>query len=269
LPAVHRTGDHTWRTDDHMFGEGLLINPNEKLYRIDGGETVVHSMWIAEEENSGRRCLAATTLFTREGRLVGPTDYEVAQLHGGRSFAFVNITASQPERGTIAHTQLVLVGDLSGPSHQGEHVPDVDWADATDDLSDLVSPPVRVVGGGAIGDPTAGDPQLRLILPIPSDITSALERRMYVAYATDHLLIGAALRPHSGIGYRTKGAFYTAVLGHSLRFWGDIPAGRELRLDIISPVMADSAGVAIGHGYGEDGTLLFTCVQDVVARPVG
>ena len=61
-------------------------------------------------------------------------------------------------------------------------------------------------------------------------------------------LIGyVALRSH---------AFYTAVLGHSLRFWRDIPAGTDLRFDIVSPVMADSAGLAVGHGYAPEYSLL-------------
>ncbi|HLY84111.1 MAG TPA: hypothetical protein VKQ71_14070 [Acidimicrobiales bacterium] len=36
-----------------------------------------------------------------------------------------------------------------------------------------------------------------------------------------------------------------------------------------SPVMADSAGIAIGHAFDADGALVATCIQDVVARPVG
>ena len=53
MPVVRRTGDNSWRSDEHMFGEGLVVNPAEQVYRIDGGETVAHSMWVAEEQNPG------------------------------------------------------------------------------------------------------------------------------------------------------------------------------------------------------------------------
>jgi acyl-CoA thioesterase-2 len=269
MPVVHQTGPHQWRTDEHITGEGLIINPTEGLYRVDGGETVAHSMWMAEAEHPGRRCLSVSSLFTREGRHDGPTDYEVTPLHSGRNFASVSVRASQPARGIIADTQLVLVGELVGPSHQAAQPPDVDWSHGIDDLADLVSPPVRVIGRKGIGDPQAGEPELRLVLPIPTGLTDALDRRMYIAYATDHLLIAAALSPHAGIGYRTKHEFYTAVLAHSLRFWRDVEPGTELRFDIISPVMADSAGIAIGHAFDAGGGLVATCIQDVVARPAG
>ena len=269
MPAPHQVSDHAWRADDHLLYEGLIINPDAGLYRIDGGEIIAHSMRMAEAEHPGRRSLSVSSLFTREGRHDGPTDYLVEPWHAGRSYAFVGVTASQPGRGTIAHTQVVLVGDLAGPSHQSAVPADVDWSAGTDDPSDLASPPVRVIGGAGLGDPQAGEPDLQLVLPIPDHLTDPLDRRMYIAYATDHLLIAAALRPHAGIGYRTKARFYTAVLAHSLRFWRDVAPGTDLRFDINSPVMADSAGIAIGHAFDPDGTLIATCIQDVVARPAG
>lgn len=264
LPTLTPIAEGMWECREHMFYEGLLIR--EGVYRIDGGEVMAHAIWLAEHVCPGRSVSALNTVFPREGRHEVPTRYEVDVLHAGRSFAFVNVRATQPDRGVIGHAQLVVTAELAGPTHQGAFVPDIDWAASVVDPLDMLVEPAHVVGAHRTGDPEPGDPLVRLRLPIPDDMTDATQRRMYVTQATDHLGMAPALRPHSGIGFRTKRSFYTAPIAHSVRFWRDIPIGAELRFDLSSPVMVEGLGVASGHCFDANGVLVASCSMDVVAR---
>jgi acyl-CoA thioesterase len=105
-------------------------------------------------------------------------------------------------------------------------------------------------------------------MPFPDQLPDGTWRRAYVAYATDHLMMAPALRPFDGVGYRTKNAYFTAVVGHSLRFWTSSMEAGELRFTIASPTVARGVGITVGHGFDPSGDLLVTCTQDLFVRAV-
>ena len=269
IPEVVEVGDGRFRSEDHLIYPGLVSDPTRDLYRVDGGELVAHAMAVAERSYPGRRTLAARTVFTREGRHDLPTDYSIDALHAGRSMAFVTVRASQPERGVLAESQITLAGALQSPSHQATAAPDVDWDTTTPAQLDIADPPVGLVGAVDLGDPRAGEPVLRAVLPMPRHLPDTLSRAMYVAWQTAHFPTGPVLAPHAGVGFGTKATWYTAVLVEDLRFWRALGPEDDLRFDIVSPVMADSAAVVTSHAYGPDGTLLVSCNLDMVVRRQG
>jgi acyl-CoA thioesterase len=269
IPEVVEVEPTRFRSEDHLFYEGLVSDPTQGRYRVDGGELVAHAMAVAERTNPGRRTLAVRTVFLREGRHDLPTEYVIEPLRSGRTMAFARVQASQPERGVIAESQLTLAGDIEGPSHQAASAPDVNWTKTTPGQVDIADPPVGIVGGADLGDPGAAEPVLRAVLPMPRTLADPLARAMYVAWQGAHFPTGAVLAPHAGIGFKTKATWYTAVTVEDLRFWRALGPEDDLRFDILSPVMAEGAGQVTSHGYGPDGTLLVTCNLDMTVRKQG
>ena len=269
IPDVVEVGENRFRSDDHLFYEGLVSDPTQGRYRVDAGELVAHAMAVAERTHPGRRTLAVRTVFLREGRHDLPTEYVVEPLRSGRTMAFVRVQATQPERGVIAESELTLAGAIEGPSHQAAPPPDVDWSRTTPGQVDIADPPVGIVGGFELGDPCAAEPVLRAVLPMPRHLPDPLARAMYVAWQGADFPTGAVLAPHAGIGFKTKAVWYTAVTVEDLRFWRTLGPDDDLRFDIVSPVMADGAALVTSQGYGPDGTLLVTCNLDMTVRKQG
>jgi acyl-CoA thioesterase len=132
----------------------------------------------------------------------------------------------------------------------------------------MFDPTCAVVGEQGLGDAGVGEARVDVVMPFPSELPDGALRRAYVAYATDHLMMAPALRPFDGLGYRTKSAYFTAVIGHNLRFWTtalDVP---ELRFTITSPTVERGVGITVGHGFDPSGNLLVTCTQDLFIRAV-
>lgn len=264
LPALEQVEAKVWQTTGHMWSEGLLIR--EGTFRIDGGELMAHAIQLVEDQYPGRRCVGLNTLFAREGRHEHATVYELGEVHRGRNFAFATLLARQPERGPIAHFQAIVAGPLVGPSHQGARAPEVDWSDAAQDLGELFISPVEVAGGRKLGDPEPGEPEARARVTVPDSLADPTEVRMYLSFVLDHTVIAPALRPHAGIGYRTKKQFYTAPMALSLRFWRDIEPGETIVFDMTGPVMAGGLGITHSHGFDATGAVVLSCTMDVVAR---
>jgi len=174
IPELVEVEEGRFRSEDHLFYPGLVSDPTQGRYRVDGGELVAHAMAVAERSYPGRRTLAARTIFAREGRHDLPTDYTIDALHAGRSMAFVTVRASQPERGILCESQITLVGAIEGPSHQAAPPPDVDWDTTTPAQRDIAEPPVGLVGAVDLGDPRAAAPVLRAVLPMPRTLPDTL-----------------------------------------------------------------------------------------------
>jgi acyl-CoA thioesterase-2 len=264
LPNPVEVDPGRFRSETHMFSQGLLIR--EGVFRVDGGEIMAHTIAVVERSHPGRRVVALNTVFAREGRHENPTDYEMTDLYTGRNFGFVSVLASQPGRGPVAHSQLTLSADLEGPAHQGIGAPDVDFTGAVADMDELLLSPIAVAGGRPLGDPDPGEPRAQVRLPVPAELADATEVRMYLSFALDHIAIAPALRPHAGIGYRTKRQFYTAPMALQLRFFGEPAPGSDLVLDMVSPVMRAGLGTAVVYGFDGEGSLVLSCGMDIVAR---
>jgi len=264
LPVPEEVGPGRYRSEGHMFSEGLLIR--EGVFRVDGGEIMAHTISVVERSHPGRRVVALNTVFAREGRHEHATEYELTEIYGGRNFGFVGVLATQPGRGHVAHSQVTLSGPLEGPEHQGVAAPEVDFSDGVADMDELLLEPITVAGGRRLGDPAPGEPRAQVRLPVPSDLADATEVRQYLAFAFDHIAIAPALRPHAGIGYRTKKQFYTAPMGLQLRYFAEPAPGSELVLDMVSPVMRGGLGTAQALAFDADGRLVVSCGMDIVAR---
>ena len=261
LDRLRPDGPGRWVADRHMGPGGAA-----GLDRVHGGEMVAHAVTLAQAQAGGRLCTTINIVFAREARWELPTEFELTGLSAGRSYSFTAVGISQPGRGVVAHAQVVLAAPRSGPSHQAAEVPDVDWSSAVDEARGLLSAPIAVVGGGRLDDHDAGEPVVRLWLRVPDALTDEAERRAYVAFASDQLMMSAAVRPHAGMGYVTTGV-YAAVTGHSVRFWGNELPSTDLRFDITSPVMRDGVALAVAHAFDDSGALVATFVQDLIVRP--
>jgi acyl-CoA thioesterase len=165
---------------------------------------------------------------------------------------------------------VVTAAGVDGLSHQPLGMAAVDWEGARpdDDMLHMFDPTCAVVGEQGLGDQGSGEARVDVVMPFPDQLPDGTWRRAYVAYATDHLMMAPALRPFEGVGYRTKNAYFTAVVGHSLRFWTSTLDATELRFTITSPTVARGVGITVGHGFDPSGNLLVTCTQDLFVRAV-
>ena len=211
-----------------------------------------------------------------------PIEYSVDRVRDGRSFTTRHVVARQGERIIFemsASFQTVddgvehqlpmpaaagpegLASELEQRIAMGERLP-ARWRDKglvphgleyrRVDPDDLLSPAVR---------PSESALWMRAIAPLPDDPNV---HRALLAYASDHGLLGAAMRPH-GLSFMS-GQVRPASLDHAMWFHRDFRLDDWLLYSLDSPSASGARGLCRGSIFARDGRLVASTAQEGMLR---
>jgi acyl-CoA thioesterase-2 len=211
-----------------------------------------------------------------------PIEYSVDRVRDGRSFTTRHVVARQGERIIFemsASFQTVddgvehqlpmpaaagpegLASELEQRIAMGERLP-ARWRDKglvphgleyrRVDPDDLLAPAVR---------PSESALWMRAIAPLPDDPNV---HRALLAYASDHGLLGAAMRPH-GLSFMS-GQVRPASLDHAMWFHRDFRLDDWLLYSLDSPSASGARGLCRGSIFARDGRLVASTAQEGMLR---
>jgi acyl-CoA thioesterase-2 len=211
-----------------------------------------------------------------------PIEYSVDRVRDGRSFTTRHVVARQGERIIFemsASFQTVddgiehqlpmpaaagpegLASELEQRIAMGERLP-ARWRDKgltphgleyrRVDPDDLLVPEVR---------PSESALWMRAIAPLPDDPNV---HRALLAYASDHGLLGAAMRPH-GLSFMS-GQVRPASLDHAMWFHRDFRLDDWLLYSLDSPSASGARGLCRGSIFARDGRLVASTAQEGMLR---
>ena len=211
-----------------------------------------------------------------------PIEYSVDRVRDGRSFTTRHVVARQGERIIFemsASFQTVdegiehqlpmpaaagpqgLASELEQRIAMGERLP-ARWRDKgltphgleyrRVDPDDLLAPEVR---------PAESALWMRAIAPLPDDPNV---HRALLAYASDHGLLGAAMRPH-GLSFMS-GQVRPASLDHAMWFHRDFRLDDWLLYSLDSPSASGARGLCRGSIFARDGRLVASTAQEGMLR---
>jgi len=123
------------------------------------------------------------------------------------------------------------------------------------DPADLIAPPPRSSESAL---------WLRAISRLPDD---PLLHRALLAYASDHALLGAALRPH-GLSFMS-GRLRPASIDHAMWFHRDFRLDDWLLYSMDSPSASGARGLCRGSFFSRDGRLVASTAQEGMVRVRG
>jgi acyl-CoA thioesterase-2 len=102
---------------------------------------------------------------------------------------------------------------------------------------------------------------MRAIAPLPDDPNV---HRALLAYASDHGLLGAAMRPH-GLSFMS-GQVRPASLDHAMWFHRDFRLDDWLLYSLDSPSASGARGLCRGSIFARDGRLVASTAQEGMLR---
>jgi acyl-CoA thioesterase len=235
---------------------------------IFGGQLLAQAIAAASRALSDMQVKSVHTVFVRGGAPDQGVSLEVERLHIGRSFGTLEVSIRQGER--LCTRSLVLV-----------HRPDIPVIAHQDDPPRVPSPEdcvsmssagrgwdVRVPKGVDIADPQSlGPPELAIwsrFVDIPPDTWVS---RALLGYASDGFLIGAAMRPHPGIGQALAHvSVSTSVITQTLTFHEDFDAGGWLLLAHRSPHAGQGRSFGRADVFSVEGRLVASYSQENMIR---
>ena len=235
---------------------------------VFGGQLLAQSIVAGLTGHAGKTVKTVHTVFARGASPESPVEISVDPMHSGRSFSSSTVTISQDDR-LCTRSIVLLSADEPDLIRHG----DVSTTASTPEASEILQEgsgawEVRVVGGVDVSDPDAvGPAELDVwtrFVGAPDDPTT---NQALVAFATDGFLIGAAMRPHPGVGQaQAHVTISTGVISHTLTFHEPCAASEWLLLSHRSPYAGRGRSYGRADVFRADGQLVASFVQDSMIR---
>jgi acyl-CoA thioesterase len=239
---------------------------------VFGGQLLGQMIMAVSASSPGKQVRTIHTLFARAARVSAATELAVEPIHDGRSFASANVTAWQGDR--LCARALVLL-DAPDPDLIRHAAPAPGVAGPEESVDSGASPLVfpgaelRIVGGvdtwssGAPVGPAELFAWVRYA-GAPADVAT---NQAILAWGTDGFLIGAAMRPHAGIGQaEAHKTLSTGVVGHTLTFHEPFTARDWLLIAHESPHAGAGRSYGRAQVFTRAGQLVASFVQDNMIR---
>jgi acyl-CoA thioesterase len=208
------------------------------------------------------------TVFAKGAAFDQPLEIEVDVMATGRAFASSSVTIRQGERICTRSLVLLSAAEPDLIRHQDDAPPVAPPADATGSDHGGGFWEIRTVGGVDISDPAAiGPPELRVWTRFPDAPDDPTISRALLAFASDGFLIGAAMRPHEGVGQSMAHvSISTTVVTHTLSFHEPFRASDWMLLDQRSPYAGRGRSYGRADVYSEDGRYVASFAQENMIR---
>jgi acyl-CoA thioesterase len=235
---------------------------------VFGGQLLAQSIVAGLAGHDGMAVKTLHTVFARAARPDAPVDITVEEMHRGRSFASSTVTITQGDR-LCTRSVVLLSADEPDLIRHGDAPATVSTPEGSEVAAGSGGAwEVRVVDGVDVSDPDAVGPA---VLDVWTRFAGAPDDpvidQALVAYATDGFLIGAAMRPHPGVGQaQAHVTLATGVISHTLTFHEPCSAGEWLLLSHRSPYAGRGRSYGRADIFRSDGQLVGSFVQDSMIR---
>src|SRR4051812_43653523 len=233
---------------------------------IFGGQLMAQSIVAALVGHEGKAVKTLHTVFARAGSPDAPVEIAVDRVHAGRAFGSSTVTISQGDR-VCTRSSVLLSADEPDFIRHADVAPEVPQPD---DSTGDDAWQVRIVGDIDISDPDAvGPPDLDVWTRFVGAPDDPATDQALLAFATDAFLIGAAMRPHAGIGQaQAHVTLSTGVISHTITFHEPCPAGEWVLLSHHSTHAGHGRCYGRANVFRADGALAASYVQDAMIRPL-
>ena len=255
--------------------------------RVYGGQVISQALVAAERTVDGRVPHSLHGYFLLPGDVSAPVVYQVDRLRDGRSFSARRVHAIQHGRPILS-----MITSFQAPEPGLEHaaaMPDVPPPEALASFPELVerwlaeASPVSPQIAEAMRTPGAvefrpvepqnplrripGEPRqaawFRAVDRLPDDPRL---HRCILAYASDSMLVGTALRPHGRSWWQPS--MIVASIDHALWFHRPARVDEWLLYAMDSPSAQSARGLARGLVFDRGGRLVASVAQEGLMREV-
>jgi acyl-CoA thioesterase len=242
--------------------------PSDYRPVVFGGQLMGQMIVAAATTLPDKNVKSIHAIFARAGTVTQPVDLDVDVMHAGRALASVTITARQGDRLLSRGLLLLDAGepDLirhSLPMPEVARPGQLDPRKGTEEGSD-----VRIVDEVDLMTPdVTGDPELFIWVRFDQAPDNLAVHQALLSWYTDPFLIGAALRPHAGIGQSmAHDTISTGVITHTLSFHEPVKATHWLLLANQSLFAGGGRTYGSGQIFDEQGNQVASFVQENLVR---
>jgi len=245
------------------------IPPGERGVVFGGQLLAQLAVAVARNDTSGTKSLkSAHGLFARAVLVDEEASVTVDVLHSGRAFASASATMWQRGRECAKALVLLHASDSDLIRHAAE-APDVGSPEAAIPWGDpTAGREVRTVDGVDILDAdTTGPAEVQAWVRVPGATDDLTLNQGLLTHATASFLIGAAMRPHSGVGQSIAHRdISTGILGHTISFHEDVDLRDWILLVNESPYAGRGRSFGRGQAFTLTGQLVASFSQEAMIR---
>jgi acyl-CoA thioesterase-2 len=235
---------------------------------VEGGQLLGNTIVAAARTDLAKRVISAHAIFSRPAVFDHPLQIAVNRSRMGRSFSTLSLEISQG--GKPISTGAVLL-DSGGEDLMRHHAPMPDVpgpAEAVPYDFGLIGRELRIVDAGYDPDPDRiGPPEIHSWMRHRWQPEELFLRQAVLAQPTTHWTIGAAMRPHKGVGeVQAHRTISTGVMSSTIFFHEDADLTDWLLYS--TRATHSGAGLAQGEGriYTQAGSLVATYSVQVMVR---
>jgi acyl-CoA thioesterase-2 len=248
---------------------GLSV-ADERRPVVFGGQIMGQMIVAGAMHDPAKGVKSLHVVFARAGTVTLPVEIALQPIHSGRAFGSVAATLSQ--QGRVLSTGLLLLdtGDADVVRHQNVALPAQQGpiACSTTAGADSLGVDIRIVDDvDLMTSEVTGPAELYVWmrgLDLPDD--HAMHQAL-LSWFTDPFLIGAAMRPHDGVGQnQAHETLSTGVITHTLTFHERFRADEWLLIANRSLIAGGGRTYGEGHVFTEAGKLVASFVQTNMIR---
>lgn len=238
---LEEIGPHTFRAHNYELGERGVVF---------GGQLIAQLIAAGATVDRAKLVKSAHAVFARPVMVAEPVELRVDVLQAGRTFASATTSIWQQDK-ERARATILLTAEEPDLIRHASPMPDLPPADDVPPMS-ASNPDVRVIGDVDILDADATgeaavDVWFRRAGGVDGADGPAIGQGL-LAHASASFLIGAAMRPHAGVGQSAAhAAFSTGIIAHTISFHEPFDVGDWHLLRHHS----DYAGRGRAYGSGE------------------
>jgi acyl-CoA thioesterase II len=235
---------------------------------VFGGQIMGQMIAAAALQAPDKQVKNLHTVFARAGTVKQPVDYTLDQFHSGRAFGSMEAIAAQGER---VLSRGILLMDAGEPDVIRHQIPTLQVSGPNNHAPAAGGEPgveIRVVDGvDMMTTAVTGEPELNIWVRWQGVPDEPAMHQALLSWFTDPFLIGAAMRPHDGIGQeQAHESLSTGVITHTLTFHEAVRADEWLLIANRSQHAGGGRTYGDGHVFTEDGRLVASFVQTNMIR---
>jgi len=294
-PPLDTNGnDQTGRTELHETLDRLLevldlrslgeasfeaTHPNAEAGHLFGGQVLAQAMVAANREFGESPAHSLHAYFLKRGTTTEPIRFETKLLRASRAFRTCQVMASQSvgpilqmtvsyhreEPGPVHQIPMDEVGPPSGEAYEHALLRAMTPGGIEDHETFALPVEIRSIGDLGLFSSEINPPNARCWMRMRGELPDdPVLHQILFAYASDYAIFTAAVNPHP----QPITAFQSASLDHAVWFHRPFRIDEWMLFELDSPIAAAGRGIARGLLYDQAGSLVASCVQEGLLRPL-